>query len=100
MCLSYWMHDGATGEFIMITLLSAARGTLDVWRAGAHRIEQADTVLLYCAAGEAAVEVDGARYTLEEMDTLRLDGPPRAFDVVVSGSGALLAVSLAIGERD
>ena len=35
-------------------------------------------MLLHCAAGEAAVEIDGMRYTLEEMDTLRLDGPRRA----------------------
>ncbi|RQZ50138.1 HutD family protein [Burkholderia cepacia] len=94
------LHDGATRDFNLMTRRSAARGTLDVWRAGAHRIGHADTVLLFCTAGEAAVEIDGTRYTLEEMDTLRLDGPRRAFDVVVSGSGALLAVSLAIGERD
>ncbi|WP_412021473.1 HutD family protein [Burkholderia cepacia] len=94
------LHDGATRDFNLMTRRSAARGSLDVWRAGAHRIERADTVLLFCAAGAVGVELDGARYALEEMDTLRLDGPQRAFDVVVSGSGALLAVSLAIGERD
>ncbi|WP_193098712.1 HutD family protein [Burkholderia sp. Z1] len=94
------LHDGATRDFNLMTRRSAARGALDVWRAGAHHIERADTVLLFCAAGAAGVEIDGTHYALEEMDTLRLDGPQRAFDVVVSGGGALLAVSLAIGERD
>ncbi|MGR8025244.1 HutD family protein, partial [Burkholderia cenocepacia] len=46
------------------------------------------------------VDLDGTHYALQDMDTLRLDGPRRAFDVVVSGGGALLAVSLAVGERD
>lgn len=94
------LHDGATRDFNLMTRRSAARGALDVWRAGAHRIVRADTVLLFCAAGAVGVEIDGAHYALEEMDTLRLDGPQRAFDVVVSGGGALLAVSLAVGERD
>ncbi|CAB3773730.1 hypothetical protein GQ57_31695 [Burkholderia sp. MSh2] len=94
------LHEGATRDFNLMTRRSAARGTLDVWRAGAHRIERADTVLLYCATGAVGVDVDGTHYALKEMDTLRLDGPQRAFDVVVSGSGALLAVSLAIGARD
>ncbi|MDR8729612.1 HutD/Ves family protein [Burkholderia pseudomultivorans] len=94
------LHDGPTRDFNLMTRRSAARGALDVWRAGVHRIERADTVLLFCAAGAVDVAVAGARYALEEMDTLRLDGLQRAFDVVVSGGGALLAVSLAVGERD
>ncbi|WP_322089585.1 HutD family protein [Burkholderia sp. BCC1999] len=94
------LHDGATRDFNLMTRRSAARGALDVWRAGAHAVAHADTVLLFCATGAVGVDVDGTHYALEEMDTLRLDGPRRAFDVVVSGSGALLAVSLAIGERD
>ena len=94
------LHDGATRDFNLMTRRSAARGSVDVWLAGTHRIERADTVLLFCATGAVGVEIDGARYALQEMDTLRLDGPRRAFDVVVSGSGALLAVSLAVGERD
>ncbi|KVC27920.1 HutD family protein [Burkholderia pseudomultivorans] len=94
------LHDGPTRDFNLMTRRSAARGALDVWRAGTHRIGRADTVLLYCATGAVDVAVAGARYALEEMDTLRLDGPLRALDVVVSGGGALLAVSLAVGERD
>ncbi|HHL4083284.1 HutD/Ves family protein [Burkholderia sola] len=94
------LHDGATRDFNLMTRRSAARGTVDVWPEGTHRIERADTVLLFCATGAVGVEIDGAHYALQEMDTLRLDGPRRAFDVVVSGSGALLAVSLAVGERD
>ncbi|MEK2602274.1 HutD family protein [Burkholderia arboris] len=94
------LHDGATRDFNLMTRRSAARGALDVWYAGAHRVAHADTVLLFCAAGAVDVELDGTHHALEELDTLRLDGPRRAFDVVVSGSGALLAVSLAIGERD
>ncbi|OXI73822.1 histidine utilization protein HutD [Burkholderia sp. AU28863] len=94
------LHDGATRDFNLMTRRSAARGAVDVWLAGTHRIERADTVLLFCATGAVGVEIDGAHYALQEMDTLRLDGPRRAFDVVVSGSGALLAVSLAVGERD
>ncbi|NTY41669.1 HutD/Ves family protein [Burkholderia diffusa] len=93
------LHDGATRDFNLMTRRSAARGALDVWRAGAHRIERADTVLLFCAAGAVGVEIDGTHYALEEMDTLRLDGSRRAFDVVVSGGGALLAASLTVGER-
>ncbi|WP_175908070.1 HutD/Ves family protein [Burkholderia seminalis] len=94
------LHDGATRDFNLMTRRSAARGTLDVWRAGAHHVAPADTVLLFCATGAAGVAIHGTHHALEEMDTLRLDGPRRAFDVVVSGSGALLAVSLAVGERD
>jgi len=94
------LHDGPTRDFNLMTRRSAARGTVDVWRAGTHRVERADTVLLFCASGAVGVEIDGAHYALQEMDTLRLDGPRRAFDVVVSGGGALLAVSLAVGARD
>lgn len=94
------LHDGATRDFNLMTRRSAARGTLDVWRAGAHHVAPADTVLLFCATGAVGVAIDGTHHALEDMDTLRLDGPQRAFDVVVSGGGALLAVSLAVGERD
>nr|WP_057929155.1 HutD family protein [Burkholderia ambifaria] len=94
------LHDGATRDFNLMTRRSAARGTVDVWPEGTHRVERADTVLLFCATGAVGVEIDGAHYALQEMDTLRLDGPQRAFDVVVSGGGALLAVSLTVGERD
>ncbi|MBN6729543.1 HutD/Ves family protein [Burkholderia multivorans] len=94
------LHDGPTRDFNLMTRRSAARGTLDVWRTGTHRVAHADTVLLFCAAGAVEVALDDARFALEEMDTLRLDGPPRALDVVVSGGGALLAVSLVVGERD
>ncbi|RQR24519.1 MULTISPECIES: HutD family protein [unclassified Burkholderia] len=94
------LHDGATRDFNLMTRRSAARGSVDVWPEGTHRVERADTVLLFCAAGAVGIGIDGAHYTLQEMDTLRLDGPRRAFDVVVSGGGALLAVSLAVGERD
>ncbi|KVD39993.1 histidine utilization protein HutD [Burkholderia sp. MSMB1072] len=94
------LHDGATRDFNLMTRRSAARGSVDVWPEGMHRIECADTVLLFCATGAVGVEIDGAHHALQEMDTLRLDGPRRAFDVVVSGSGALLAVSLTVGERD
>ncbi|RQZ07464.1 HutD family protein [Burkholderia sp. Bp9031] len=94
------LHDGATRDFNLMTRRSAARGTVDVWPEGTHRVERADTVLLFCATGAVGIEIDGAHYALQEMDTLRLDGPQRAFDVVVSGGGALLAVSLTVGERD
>ncbi|QDW50879.1 HutD family protein [Burkholderia sp. KBS0801] len=94
------LHDGPTRDFNLMTRRSAARGTVDVWREGTHRVERADTVLLFCATGAVGVDIDGAHYALQEMDTLRLDGPRRAFDVVVSGGGALLAVSLAVGARD
>ncbi|AOJ86337.1 MULTISPECIES: HutD family protein [Burkholderia] len=96
------LHDGATRDFNLMTRRSAARGTVDVWPEGTHRVERADTVLLFCATGAVGIDIDidGAHYALQEMDTLRLDGPRRAFDVVVSGGGALLAVSLAVGERD
>ena len=94
------LHDGATRDFNLMTRRSAARGTVDVWPEGTHRVERTDTVLLFCATGAVGIAIDGAHYALQEMDTLRLDGPQRAFDVVVSGGGALLAVSLAVGERD
>ena len=94
------LHDGATRDFNLMTRRSAARGSVDVWPEGTHRVERADTVLLFCATGAVGVEIDGAHYALQEMDTLQLDGLQRAFDVVVSGGGALLAVSLAVGERD
>ncbi|MCA8092824.1 HutD family protein [Burkholderia anthina] len=94
------LHDGATRDFNLMTRRSAARGSVDVWPEGTHRVERADTVLLFCATGAVGVEIDGAHYALQEMDTLRLDDPRRALDVVVSGGGALLAVSLTVGERD
>ncbi|HDR9036019.1 TPA: HutD family protein [Burkholderia vietnamiensis] len=94
------LHAGATRDFNLMTRRSAARATLAVWRAGTHRVEPADTVLLFCAAGALDVAIGGARYALQELDTLRLDAPPRAFDVVVSARGALLAVSLTVDARD
>ncbi|HDR9053055.1 TPA: HutD family protein [Burkholderia vietnamiensis] len=94
------LHDGATRDFNLMTRRSAARATLAVWRAGTHRVERADTVLLFCAAGALDVAIGGARYALQELDTLRLDAPPRAFDVVVGAGGALLAVSLTVDARD
>ncbi|HDR9081332.1 TPA: HutD family protein [Burkholderia vietnamiensis] len=94
------LHAGATRDFNLMTRRSAARATLAVWRAGTHRVEPADTVLLFCAAGALEVAIGGARYALQELDTLRLDAPPRAFDVVVSAGGALLAVSLTVDARD
>ncbi|GBH27962.1 HutD/Ves family protein [Burkholderia vietnamiensis] len=94
------LHAGATRDFNLMTRRSAARATLAVWRAGTHRVEPADTVLLFCAAGALEVAIGGARYALQELDTLRLDAPQRAFDVVVSGGGALLAVSLTVDARD
>ncbi|RQR23678.1 HutD family protein [Burkholderia sp. Bp9143] len=94
------LHDGATRDFNLMTRRSTTRGTVDVWPEGTHRVEHADTVLLFCATGAVGIEIDGVHYALQEMDTLRLDGPQRAFDVVVSGGGALLAVSLVVGARD
>ncbi|MGU7775036.1 HutD/Ves family protein [Burkholderia sp. MR1-5-21] len=92
------LHDGPTRDFNLMTRRATTRGTVAAWRAGTHRVARADTVLLYCATGTVQVALDGATdgatFTLEEMDTLRLDGPQRAFDVAVSGDGALLAVSL------
>lgn len=88
------LHDGATRDFNLMTRRSAVRGALSVWRAGRHRAARADTVLLFCATGAIQVMLDGETVALEEMDTLRLDGPQRAFDAVVSGDGALLAVLL------
>ncbi|RQR51199.1 HutD family protein [Burkholderia sp. Bp9126] len=88
------LRDGPTRDFNLMTRRATTRGTVAAWRAGTHRVARADTVLLFCAAGPLRVELDGTAYTLEELDTLRLDGPQRAFDVAVSGDGALLAVSL------
>ncbi|MXN75073.1 HutD family protein [Burkholderia sp. 4701] len=88
------LHDGPTRDFNLMTRRATTRGTVAAWRAGTHRVARADTVLLFCAAGPVQVEFEGTAYTLEELDTLRLDGPQRAFDVAVSGDGALLAVSL------
>ncbi|AOI70919.1 HutD family protein [Burkholderia ubonensis] len=88
------LHDGPTRDFNLMTRRATTRGAVAVWRAGTHRIARADTVLLFCATGTAQVALDGATHSLEELDTLRLDGLQRALDVVVSGDGALLAVSL------
>ncbi|WP_010091902.1 HutD family protein [Burkholderia ubonensis] len=88
------LHDGPTRDFNLMTRRATTHGSVAAWRAGTHRIARADTVLLFCATGTVQVALDGATYTLEELDTLRLDGPRRALDVAVSGDGALLAVSL------
>jgi environmental stress-induced protein Ves len=94
--VSATLHDGPTRDFNLMARRSAVRGAVSVWRAGAHRVARADTVLLFCATGAVRVSLDGGTFALEEMDTLRLDGPQRAFDVAVSGDGALLAVSLVV----
>ncbi|RQS74023.1 HutD family protein [Burkholderia sp. Bp8963] len=90
------LHDGATRDFNLMTRRATTRGSVAAWRAGTHRVERTDTMLLFCATGTVQVVLDGATHTLEELDTLRLDGPQRAFDVAVSGDGALLAVSLVV----
>jgi environmental stress-induced protein Ves len=87
--------DGATRDFNLMTRRALARGALSFWRAGTHRAVIADTMLLFCAHGAATVSLDGApAVALAEMDTLRIDALARAFDVEVSGDGALIAVSL------
>ena len=88
------LHDGPTRDFNLMTRRGAARGALAVWRVGTHRVARAGTVLLFCATGVVRVSLDSEPFALEPMDTLRLDGPQRVFDVAVNGDGALLAVSL------
>lgn len=88
------LHDGPTRDFNVMTRRSAARGVVNVWREGAHRVERTNILLLFCAAGTVDVAVNDAHYTLGEMDTLRLDGCQCGFDVAVSGNGALMAVAL------
>lgn len=88
------LHDGPTRDFNVMTRRSAARGVINVWREGAHRVERTNILLLFCAAGTVDVAFNDAHYTLEEMDTLRLDGCQCGFDVAVSGNGALMAVAL------
>ncbi|TCW80472.1 histidine utilization protein HutD [Burkholderia sp. SRS-46] len=94
------LHDGPTRDFNLMTRRATTRGSVAAWRAGTHRVARAGTVLLFCAAGPVQVELDGTTHTLEELDTLRLDGPQRAFDVAVRGDGALLAVSLDVAESN
>lgn len=88
------LQDGPTRDFNVMTRRSAARGAVEIWHGGTHCMACADTLLLFCATGTVDVSVDGGHYALEAMDTLRLDGRNREFDVALSGDGALLAVAL------
>ncbi|WP_179402471.1 HutD/Ves family protein [Burkholderia guangdongensis] len=89
------LADGPTRDFNLMTRRATTRGALSFWRAGTHRAARADTMLLFCAQRTVTVSLDGGpAIELAEMDTLRLDELRHAFDVVVSGDGALIAVSL------
>ncbi|SAK67930.1 hypothetical protein AWB75_03296 [Caballeronia catudaia] len=85
--------DGATRDFNLMVRRDAARGALDVWRAGEARRVEADTALFYCAQGSMRVRVNGDEpVALEQGDTLRIDHVKA--HIATEGDGALLAIAL------
>ncbi|HKT95973.1 MAG TPA: HutD family protein [Paraburkholderia sp.] len=97
--------NGPTRDFNLMVRRDAARAAFEVWRENVARRIEADTVLLYCAQGEANVRVNGAEPTrLAAGDTLRIDttgttgaaDPARAIRIETQGEGALLAIALDI----
>ncbi|MFX1675290.1 HutD family protein [Paraburkholderia sp. A2WS-5] len=91
--------DGPTRDFNLMVRRDAARAQFEVWRENVARRIEADTVLLYCAQGEAKVRVNGGELTaLAAGDTLRIDTThlARAVRIETRGEGALLAMALDI----
>lgn len=100
--------DGPTRDFNLMVRRDAARASFEVWRENVARRIEADTVLLYCAQGEANVRVNGAEpMPLAAGDTLRIDttgatgtteaaDSSRAIRIETQGEGALLAIALDI----
>lgn len=92
--------DGPTRDFNLMVRRDAARAAFEVWRENVARRIEADTVLLYCAQGEAFVRVNGGEPTaLAAGDTLRIDptdtaASSRAMRIETQGEGALLAIAL------
>ncbi|CAE6864710.1 Protein Ves [Paraburkholderia aspalathi] len=87
--------DGPTRDFNLMVRRSSARADLTVWRSGAFDVQDADTLLLFCAHGPVDVELGvGAMHTLDTLDTLRVDSP-RSLSCKLRGEGAaMLAVRL------
>ncbi|AOJ68285.1 MULTISPECIES: HutD/Ves family protein [Burkholderia] len=92
------LHDGPTRDFNLMTRRDAARGSVDVWHAGAAHALHADTVLLFCASGASVVDLgDGAPIALHPFDTLRIDDPANGeLRCAIRGGGALLAVGVTL----
>jgi uncharacterized protein len=91
--------DGPTRDFNLMVRRDAARGTLDIWRAGESHDVDAHAALLHCARGAIGVSVgDGAPIALEQGDTLRIDGCKA--HIATQGDGALLAVVIAVALRE
>jgi uncharacterized protein len=91
--------DGPTRDFNLMVRRDAARGTLDIWRAGETHSVDAHTALLHCARGSIGIRVnDGAPIALEPGDTLRVDGCKA--HIATQGDGALLAIVIAIALRE
>ncbi len=86
------LHDGPTRDFNLMVRRELARGDVAVWCGGARERLDADTMLLFCVAGELAVALDGsaASHTLRPFDTLRIDAAGAS--CAVRGEGTLLAV--------
>jgi environmental stress-induced protein Ves len=94
MALRAELHDGPTRDFNLMVRRELARGDVAIWCGGARERLDADTVLLFCVAGELAVALDGGAesYTLYPFDTLRIDAPAADASCAVRGEGTLLAV--------
>jgi uncharacterized protein len=91
--------DGATRDFNLMVRRGAASGDVEAWRGEAQHTLSADVVLLYCANGSVAVALGDAQpQPLETGDTLRID-TPNALSCQVTGTGALLAISIRYAQR-
>ncbi|MFM0212089.1 HutD family protein [Paraburkholderia sediminicola] len=87
--------EGATRDFNLMVRRGAAVGETEVWRGATQHTLSADVVLLFCASGSVSVTLGGEvqPHVLEADDTLRID-TPRALSCAVTGTGALLAISI------
>ncbi len=103
--ISARLIDGPTRDFNLMVRRDVARATFEIWREATRCDVEAETVLLYCAAGAANASVNvnlnvsvngGEHVTLAIGDTLRIDtkDTARSVRIETEGEGALLAIAL------
>ncbi|SEA85750.1 HutD/Ves family protein [Paraburkholderia sartisoli] len=86
--------DGATRDFNLMVRRGAATGDIEVWRGATEHTLTADVALLFCAAGQAEITLEGhAPFHLADNDTLRIDAP-HALACIVKCAGAVLATGV------
>jgi uncharacterized protein len=87
--------DGSTRDFNLMVRRSSAHADLTVWQRGAFDVQDADTLLLFCAHGPVHIEFGvGATHRLNTLDTLHVESP-RSLSCKLRGEdAAVLAVRI------